>query len=287
MGPRSSFMAALRPGRKTRHDIAVGHLSEPGQQAMRNDEPDGMAQTRQSGKGEGDRFRVTLECAQVVSNVFKPSEKPEVRHARPVLVLPGAHARFSNISPEGLFIEDDIYMVKRNQKVRKAGTSAGKLMLSWRNLRDEGDEEMKEFFNEIEVMQQPAAFCDGVIIAWIAEMRKKEGYDQFISVRDMFAGGLGASCKRMSAACGQLLTFIGGKMTPVMQVTDTAVAFNLKKHVEAVKAEVRRQKRGQTEDAIWETRSDTTCDSADLMRILGQSWARLKAADEEDEPTAS
>ena len=264
--------------------VAVPHLSEPGQQAMRIDESDGMAQTRQSGKGEGDRFRVTVECAQVVSNVFKPTEKPEVRHARPVLVVPGSHARLSNLSPEGLFIEDEIYMVKGKQKVRKANTSAGNLMLSWRKLRDEGDEEMKLFFNQIEVMQQPSAFCDGVIIAWIAEMRKKEGYDQLISVRDMFAGGLGASCKRMSAACGQLLTFIGGKMTPVMQVTDTAVAFSLKKHVEAVKAEVRREKRGLDEDAIWGDRKDTTCDSADLMRILGRSWARLKAADEIDEP---
>ena len=66
-------------------------------------------------------------------------------------------------------------------------------------------------------MQQPAAFCDGVIIAWIAQLRKKEGYSKAISVRDMFAGGLSQSCKRMSVVCEQLLTFIAGKMTPVMQ----------------------------------------------------------------------
>ena len=78
-------------------------------------------------------------------------------------------------------------------------------------------------------MRKPSAFCDGVIIAWIAEMRKKEGYDKVISVRDMFAGGLSASCKRMSFICEQLLTFIAGKMTPVMQLTDTAVAAMMKK----------------------------------------------------------
>ena len=46
-------------------------------------------------------------------------------------------------------------------------------------------------------------------------MRKKEGYD----MRDMFAGGLIQSCKRMSVICEQLLRFIAGKMTPLMQLT--------------------------------------------------------------------
>ena len=60
------------------------------------------------------------------------------------------------------------------------------------------------------MVHQPAAFCGG-----IAEMRKKEGYD----TRDMFAGGLIQSCKRMSVICEQLLGFIAGKMTPLMQLT--------------------------------------------------------------------
>ena len=177
----------------------------------RTEEEDGMRQMRQEGRPEAERFRVTLELAQVVRNVFKPSEAPTVRHAKPVLVVPGAHARLSNIDEAGLFIEDEIFEVRGRQRVRKAKTSAGNLMLSWRKLRDEGDPEIRSFFKEIEVMQQPAAFCDGVIIAWIAEMRKKEGYDKVISVRDMFAGGLSQSCKRMSIVCGQLLAFIAGK----------------------------------------------------------------------------
>ena len=284
LGTQKQLYRASEVKTKKTHLSRVPHLSEPGQQAVRTTADAGMAQTRQSGKGEGDRFRVTLECAQVVSNVFKPSEAPSVRHARPVLVVPGAHGRLSNISPEGLFIEDDVFNVKGKQKLRKANTSAGILMLPWRKLRDNGDPEMKRFFEEIEVMQQPAAFCDGVIIAWIAEMRKKEGYDKVISVRDMFAGGLSGSCRRMSALCGQLLTFIAGKMTPVMQVTDTAVAFSLKKRIEAVKGEVRREKRGRNLEAISIDEAGATCDAGDLMRILGRSWELLKANDEVDEP---
>ena len=116
--------------RKKRHEVAVPHLSEPGQQRQIIEEEDGMRQMRQNARSEGDRFRVTVELAQVVRNTWKPSEAPTVRHARPVLVAPGAHARLSNIDENGCFIEDEIFEVRGKQKVRKAKTSAGNLMLA-------------------------------------------------------------------------------------------------------------------------------------------------------------
>jgi len=286
LGSQKQLYGNAEVKRRKKHRNAVPHLSEPGAQAVRLAEPDGMAQTRQNGRGEGDRFRVTLELCQVVSNVFKPGEAPVVRHARPVLIVPGSHARLSNISPEGLFIEDEIFEVKGKQRVRKAGTSAGKLLSSWRKLRDSGDEEVKRLLGHIEIMQQPAAFADGVIIAWIAELRQREGIARAISVRDMFAGGLSGSCKRMSAVCAQLLTYIAGKMTPVMQVTDTAVAALLKQFVEAVKAEVRRAKRDRNEAAVFRPAepSETKCDSGDLLRIVGRAFERLLKHDHDEHP---
>ena len=273
--------------KRKRHQEAIPQLSEPGAQAVSTSADDGMAQTRQTAKGEGDRFRVTLELSQMVTNVFKPTEAPEVKHGRPALVVPGAHGRLSNIDDKGLFIEDEVFHVKKKEKVRKKGTAAGSLMLSWRKLRDEGDEEMKGFFRDIEVMQQPAAFCDGIIIAWIAEMRKKEGYDKLISVRDMFAGGLSQSCRRMSFLTGQLLAFIAGKMTPVLQLTDVAVAFLFKKYLEAVKTEERRKKRCDADLEATFLAADpkeTACGPGDLMRILGLAWRRLIEHDEVEEP---
>ena len=258
--------------RKKKHEEAVPNLSEPGQQKQICEEEDGMTQIRQNARSEGDRFRVTVELAQVVGKVWKPPEAPTVRHAKPVLVAPGAHGRLSNIDEAGNFIKDEIFEVRGKQKVRKAGTSAGNLMLSWRKLRDGGDPEVRSFFKDIEVMQQPAAFCDGVIISWIAEMRKNEGYSRVISVRDMFAGGLSQSAKRMSIVTSQLLSFIAGKMTPVMQLTDVAVAFSLKKQIEACKAELRREKRGieDLQAAPFEDKPrEATCDAADLMKVLG------------------
>ena len=51
---------------KKKHALGVPNLSEAGGQEQRIEEADGMAQTRQSAKGEGDRFRVTLELSQVM-----------------------------------------------------------------------------------------------------------------------------------------------------------------------------------------------------------------------------
>ena len=104
-------------------------------------------------------------------------------------------------------------------------------MASWRKVRDHGSEEAKAYLREIEVMQQPAAFADGVICSWICEMRAHREASQMVVVRDMFAGGLSESIKRVSILSSQLRTYIAGKMTPVLQVTDVGVAGVLKKNV--------------------------------------------------------
>ena len=41
-------------------------------------------------------------------------------------------------------------------------------------MRDEGDEEMKDFFNEIAVWQQPSAFLDGCALEWVRMQRMRE-----------------------------------------------------------------------------------------------------------------
>ena len=243
---------------------------------------------RQSATAEADRFRVTLETSQMVRNQFKLSEAPEVFHGRPVLVVPGCHARLSNIGEDGNFIHDEVFSVKGKQTVRKAGTPAGQIMRSWRDLKYSDDAEVRGWLEDIEVMQQPSAFADGVIVPWIQEMRLNEGYDTMITVRDLFAGALSASALRMAFLSSSLCVWIAGKMTAVMQLTDTSVAFGLKKHVEQVKEEVRRAKRG---GADWDAaflgngKQEMRCTSRDLLRICGESWKRLKHADEVVDPS--
>ena len=216
---------------------------EVGGQVMVHTAEDGMTQMRQVAPSEADRFRVTLELSQIVRNVFKLGAPIEVTHGVPVLVVPGAHCMLSNISEAGTFIKDEAFEVKGKQVVRKVGSSAGRLMASWRQLRNHGSQESKSFLREVDVMQQPGAFADGVICNWTAEMRAHREASQMVVVRDMFAGGLSQSTKRISILSSQLRCYISGKMTPVLQVTDVGVVGVLKKKCEAVKQEVRREKR--------------------------------------------
>ena len=142
--------------------------------------------------------------------------------------------------------------------------------------------------DEVEVMQQPVGYCDGIIVAWIQEMRFREGYTRLITVRDLFGGALSETAARSSVLCSSLRAWIAGKMTAVMQLTDTSVAFSLKRHVEVVKAEVRRMKRGEADwETVWSEagREELRCTSKDLLRILAESWGRLVKADGEGDPT--
>ena len=72
-----------------------------------------------------------------------------------------------------------------------------------------------------------------------------------------------------------------------MQLMDTAAAFSLKKHVDAVKGQVRREKRG---DADWDAvflksrKNEMRCSNKDLLRICNDSWKRLVLADTVEDP---
>ena len=86
---------------------------------------------------------------------------------------------------------------------------------------------------------------------------------------------------------GEVLGFIAGKMTPVLQLTDVAVAFGFKSHLEAVKHEVRREKRGALGyEAPFQPTGieESACSAGDLMRILGRSWKLTIEQDEVLEP---
>ena len=181
---------------KKAHEILEKDMNAPGERVVVSNEPDGMTQMRQLANGDLDKFRVTLETSQLVFSVMRPTEQPKCVHGRPVLVMPGAHARLSNIDKNGNFIKDEFFVVGNKKVERRAGQSAGALMRTWRQFRDSGDEKIRRYLDEVEIMQQPSAFCDSIVVGWIDEMRYEEGHTRRITVRDMFAGGLSESVKR-------------------------------------------------------------------------------------------
>ena len=151
------------------------------------------------------------------------------------------HARLSNMSEEGTWIEAERFHCDGKETVRQAGMQVPEqLAQSLRALR----KEHPEFFQRlrdlgVEIYQQPAGFEDSVITAWKIE-KQAQAASCSIGLRDMFAGGLSETALATAATFGQLPVFIRGKMTAAVQVTDTDVAFRLKAKVRRRQQQLRK-----------------------------------------------
>ena len=121
-------------------------------------------QSRQYGKSEDSRYRVTLEVTQVLRGYFgEHATEPTACQAMPVMILPGAYARLSNISESGTWIRDESFVIKGKMMKHKAGMCCGNIMNQWRVLRSTGTPEARALLKRVRVMQQPAGFVDGVM----------------------------------------------------------------------------------------------------------------------------
>jgi hypothetical protein len=147
----------------------------------------------------------------------------------------------SNIDDEGRFIKDEAFVFKGKEVMRRAGSSARGLLKQWVKLRQESAE-VRTMLESIDVYQQPSGFTDSVIMAWVLEAQS-ERVPQAIHQRDLFAAALSEPAKRMSYLCHQLQAWIGGKMTSVLQLTDTDCSFVLKAAANREKDCLKRQMR--------------------------------------------
>ncbi len=85
-------------------------------------------------------------------------------------MVPGVHARLSNISAEGKWIASESFWYKNKLIERVAGISVAGIMNKWRKLRTEHP----ELTNAFTIMQQPSAFVDSVIFTWAEEELAQE-----------------------------------------------------------------------------------------------------------------
>ena len=67
---------------------------------------------------ESERYRVTFEANQLVTGFLNPQAEPKGHVLKGLLIVPGAHASLDNISPSGLWLEDEVwhYSALDNQK---------------------------------------------------------------------------------------------------------------------------------------------------------------------------
>ena len=237
-------------------------------------ESEAVAQTRQRGDADAEKFRVTYEAAQCLSNLWSDGGELSVRQLKPVLVFPGAYARLSNIGEDGCFRKTERFVVKGKETVRPQGSKAGGLMSSWRQLRDHGTEFEKELVNKFDIYQQPAGFCDGVIVSWTTEARAAE-VPQCLHVRDAFAAGWAESSMRANFLSQCLQVMIAGKMTPVMQLTDTDVSAVMKRASDRKKQDILGENRERAQ-ARGEKCPVVKCSKVDMLRICLAGHERVE-----------
>jgi len=201
--------------------------------------------------------------------------KPTSHVLPSILVLKGQYAQLNNIDDNHKFIKDLTFWIGDVKKVHKEGASAGKLMWSLVELR----KIKPELFKGLVVYQQPAAFVDEIIQAWMIR-DSAERVPQAIHQRDLFAAALTKSSRDGMKLAQQLESFIAPKMTPVLQLTDTDIAFILKRVADQTKAQISRELRARAlvdgEKAVLDNLS-----LENIMRIAQEAHAGVEAKNAE------
>ena len=237
---------------------------------------EGMNQTRGQESENAEKFRVTVEMRQVIYNFFK-DEKLVGTMGPTLLVVGGTHCRLSNISAEGTWIKGERFYYEGKEVVRHAGHKVpGAIMKSWREVRAKAP----HLFEGIEVMQQPAAVVDTVINQWALEDLGSR-YPVSIWQRDMLAATRSSQAKATMQVINQIEANIMGKMTPVLQLTDTDFARQLKAISEEVKDEVRQELKLKAMQA--KVPASYKCFAYEVLKILKLSLDRLEAKMEKDQ----
>jgi hypothetical protein len=129
----------------------------------------------------------------------------------------------SNIDEHGRWKRTERFWYDGKEVVHEKGRSARNSMLAWQTLRWK----RPELFEGLSVMAQPAAVVDNIIQAWQLE-ELGDQYPCSICQRDMLGSYRSASSQKAMQVIGMLDAPILGKMTAVLQVTDTDIARPLK-----------------------------------------------------------
>ena len=193
---------------------------------------------KRGAEGGNEKIRITLEMRQGVRNYFDPDRDPEGYMLPTVVVFKGTWSRLDNIDDNHKWIRDETFWVGEKKIQRKAGDGAKNTMHELVEMR----KKRPELFEDLVIMQQPAAFSDEIIEKWIIEdaaLRVPQGLHQ----RDLFAAALTENAMKAMQLAQQIPCWIAPKMTPVLQLTDTDIAWPLKRHADREKAEIARDQR--------------------------------------------
>ena len=144
-------------------------------------------------------------------------------------------------------------------------------MISWRKLRASSP----HLFDKIDVFSQPAAYVDSILVKWFAEDYALH-FPSSIIVRDTFGAAFVESSAAATYLAQQLQSWIGAKMTPVLQLTDVEVSAIFKKAAINVKDDLRRE---ITEEfSRLGLRPRFNCGPAEILRITAEAQKRIETS---------
>ena len=143
-------------------------------------------------------------------------------------------------------------------------------MKGWRTIRHEAPEALEG----ITVMQQPAAFLDGVIHLWSLEDLAAR-YGRSVWQRDALATHSTAEAEAAMQAGWQIQALIQGGMTPVLQITDTDLARLLKVYAVEAKEEIRADLHSKAK--LLGHRTDFELGTYECIKVVCEALKKLKA----------
>ena len=196
-----------------------------------------------------DRYRITYEARQLLHNVYASEDEEVIGSVgKGLLVVPGQWGRLSNISDLGTWIQTESFKVGDTVITRTQGTSAGRILLPYRNLR----KSHPDLMSKIELMQQPAANVDSVILSWSIEAQAQQ-YPASLWQRDCFSSVFSDTATKAMALANQVSCLVAEKCTSKLQITDTDFSKQFKALVRMKLIELRAewQKERKEEHSVW------------------------------------
>ena len=164
-----------------------------------------------------ERFRITYEARQLLTNIYGSSDTEIIGQVwKGLLVVPGQWARLSNISANGTWLKTESFQVADKVITHTQGEKVGRILAAYRKLRASDP----HLFTSVEVMSQPAANVDSVILSWSIESQA-EAFPCSVWQRDCFSSVFGEAAEKGMFLAQQISCLVAEKCTSKIQITDT------------------------------------------------------------------
>ena len=138
---------------------------------------------------------------------------------------------------------------------------------------------MRKMLEKIEVYQQPAGFVDNVVFSWMSKNQAKTCVGS-VEQRDLFASPLSENGKAVSFLSHQIQTFIAGKMSAALQLTDTHFGFMIKACTRRVKEDIKREMRAEAEAKGQKHPIGFKCGPYEILRISYEAHVHMEQKNE-------